>query len=110
MQFLVDANLPRRLCHWLTGLGHQCDHVLDLGLGQASDEVIWVRATQIDTVIVTKDQDFADRVTVTRTGPAVVWLRTGNGATVDLIAMLTPMMPTIEARLASGDRLVELRQ
>jgi hypothetical protein len=31
------------------------------------------------------------------TGPPVLWLRTGNGATRDLLHLLEPIWPTIEA-------------
>ena len=42
-------------------------------------------------------------------GPAVVWIRTGNGTTRDLLAFLDPIWPDIEARLDAGDRLIEVR-
>ena len=110
MRFLIDANLPRRLTAWLAERGHHCEHVLDLGLGQSSDSDLWTLCGQTGATILTKDQDFADRVRATPMGPAVIWLRTGNGTTADLIALLTPLISTIEARLSAGDRLVELRR
>jgi predicted nuclease of predicted toxin-antitoxin system len=30
MKFLVDAQLPRRFCGWLTEAGHDALHTLDL--------------------------------------------------------------------------------
>ncbi len=33
MKFLVDAQLPRRLCIWLRQQGHDAVHTLDLDSG-----------------------------------------------------------------------------
>ena len=30
MKFLVDAQLPRKVCSWLSGFGHEAKHTLDL--------------------------------------------------------------------------------
>lgn len=109
MRFLVDTNLPRALAHRIHSLGHSCEHVLDLGLAQANDREIWQRAAATGAVIVTKDEDFADRVRRTENGPAVVWIRTGNGTNRQLLAYLEPLWPKILMRLDVGDRLVELR-
>ena len=32
MKFLVDAQLPRKVCSWLSDLGHEAKHTLDLPL------------------------------------------------------------------------------
>jgi predicted nuclease of predicted toxin-antitoxin system len=109
LRFLIDTNLPRRLGDWLRTRGHHGEHVLDLGLGQSADNALWVRCRDTATVLVSKDEDFANWVRADRPGPAVVWLRTGNGTTHDLIASLTPVIADIEARLAAGDRLIEVR-
>jgi hypothetical protein len=39
----------------------------------------------------------------------VLWLRTGNGAKRDLLNLLEPLWPMIEARLAAREHLVEVR-
>lgn len=109
MRFLIDTNLPRRLAGWLAGRGHHCEHVLDLGLAQGSDNSIWTRCHEQDFIIVSKDEDFANWVRADRLGPAVLWLRTGNGTVHDLIACLAPIIDGIESRLAAGERLVEVR-
>ena len=109
MRFVIDANLPRRLTAWFAARGHECDHVLDLGLGQGSDSDIWRRCVSMGAIIVSKDEDFANWVRAGRPGPAVVWLRTGNGTARRLVATLTPVISAVEARLTAGDRLVEVR-
>jgi len=107
--FLVDTNLPRRLTAWLQARGHDCEHVLDLGLGQSSDGEIWSRCRATGGVIISKDEDFANWVNAGRPGPAVAWLRTGNGTTARLIDTLSSVFDAVEARLAEGERLIEVR-
>lgn len=109
MRFLVDTNLPRALCAWLRARGHECAHVLDCGLAQSPDTPIWRRAVMEGEIVVSKDEDFADRVRQTTAGPAVLWLRTGNGTNQKLFAVLDPIWSIIEARLRAGERLVEVR-
>jgi hypothetical protein len=41
VKFLVDNQLPIALARFLSSLGVECTHVLDLGLAQASDQKIW---------------------------------------------------------------------
>ncbi|WP_292814948.1 DUF5615 family PIN-like protein, partial [Microbacterium sp.] len=37
MRFLVDAQLPPAMARMLVGLGHQAEHVTDVGPGDATD-------------------------------------------------------------------------
>lgn len=61
MRFLVDAQLPPSLAHWLVEQGHVAEHVADHNLEAASDRAIWDFADAVSAVIVTKDEDFALR-------------------------------------------------
>ncbi len=108
MRFLVDAQLPPGLARWLSGRGHACDHVNDIGLGAVADDLIEAWAREAQAVIWTKDADFADRA---RRGPGlqVVWLRWGNTTNTALRARLTPHFEEIETALAAGEALVEIR-
>lgn len=110
MRFLVDTQLPRRLTAWLRERGHEADHVLDLSLAQAVDDALWVAAMTHGAVIVSKDSDFAQWVADGRAGPQVLWVRTGNGATAELVALLWSVWPAVEAALTRGERLVEIRR
>ena len=44
----------------------------------ASDAAIWDHALASPAVVVTKDEDFAQRKVLSRTGPVVVWIRLPN--------------------------------
>lgn len=73
--------------------------------------MIWDTATEAGEIIVSKDQDFADRARrQARRGTAVLWLRTGNGATSELVKLLDPLLEQIEVRILLGDRLIEVRR
>ncbi len=78
MQFLVDTQLPKSLAFALRAQGYTVEHVLDLNMGQSPDNELWYHAQQASSVIITKDEDFAEWVDSGREGPAIVWLRIGN--------------------------------
>jgi predicted nuclease of predicted toxin-antitoxin system len=109
MRFVIDTNVPRGLTRWLISIGHTAEHVLEIGLAQSHDQAIWRHAASAQAVIISKDEDFAILSRQDQAGPSVVWLRTGNGANAALIARLGPLWPAIVARLAAGDRLIEVR-
>ena len=61
MKFLVDAQLPPALPHWLREAGHEAQAVREVGLREADDSDIWRQASATGAIIVTKDEDFASR-------------------------------------------------
>jgi predicted nuclease of predicted toxin-antitoxin system len=72
MRFLVDAQLPAALARWLAHEGYLAEHVLDLTMATASDRDIWAYAVACGAVIITKDQDFANRRASESAGPSIV--------------------------------------
>ena len=58
MRFLIDNALSFRLAQGLQSMGHDAIHVRDVGLADASDEVIFDFATHEDRIIVSADTDF----------------------------------------------------
>jgi predicted nuclease of predicted toxin-antitoxin system len=109
VRFLLDTNVPKALTKWLIDRGHNAEHVLDLGIGQAADTALWQRASETRAIIISKDEDFADLVRQSPTGPSLLWLRTGNGTARQLLGIIGPLWPTIEERLSTNERLVEVR-
>jgi len=108
MRFLVDAQLPAALARWLTAQGHQSEHVGDIDLQAASDEAIWDRALHDGAVIVTKDEDFAQRKTMAPGGPAVVWVRLPNTRRRELLVWFGTVLPEVMAALERGETLIEV--
>ena len=109
MNFLVDAQLPPALCALLNAQGHTVWHVVDIGCQKAVDRVIWDEADKRQATVVTKDEDFASRAAMKTEGPAVVWVRVGNCSNDALLKWFEHLLPEIVTRLASGERLIEVR-
>lgn len=108
MRWLVDAQLPPALARRIESLGYHAEHVQDCGLRDADDSVIWSYALGCDAVIITKDEDFAVRSYASKIAPVLVWLRIGNCSKKALFAWFEPLLPQIESRLQSGDKLIEI--
>ena len=107
MKFLVDAQLPPGLCDGLATLDHEAVHVGDLGLGVASDRIIADFAAAGDWILVSKDEDFLALRLPDRFG--LLWLRCGNTTNAALRAWLAPRWAQVEALLAAGERMIEVR-
>lgn len=58
MKFLIDNQLPKALAEHLSRRGHDCQHVLDVGLANASDIAIGRYAEAQERILITKDEDF----------------------------------------------------
>jgi predicted nuclease of predicted toxin-antitoxin system len=52
MRFLIDAQLPRRLCTWLREAGHDVIHTLDLPLGNATPDSVVLSIAQAENRVV----------------------------------------------------------
>jgi predicted nuclease of predicted toxin-antitoxin system len=108
VRFIVDAQLPPALARYLVELGHQAEHVLDLGLESSSDADIWDFAAENSAVIVTKDGDFKVMRAALGDGPSVVWIRIGNTTTPALFETLAPALDAIFAALEAGEAIIEI--
>lgn len=104
MRFMVDAQLPPALA----SLGEEAIHVLDVGLLDASDSVIWEFALENNWVIITKDDDFQFRASVTSQPPQIIWVRVGNCTKQRLIEIFNMHWQAIKDELDAGVLLVEV--
>ena len=107
MKFLVDAQLPPDLAKWLRARGHEAAAVREIGLREASDREIWDYAVASQTVIITKDEDFA-LLANRHAAATVMWVRYGNLSNRVLLARLDAVWTQAEAHLDSGLTLIEL--
>lgn len=109
MRFLVDAQLPPALALWLREAGHDAQHVEEMNLRDAEDTPIWRYALEHQTILITNDEDFAERARQTNNAPVIVWLRIGNASNRALQRWFMPQLPQILEWIEQGVRVLEIR-
>lgn len=109
MKLLIDNQLPMQLAIHLRGRGHECEHVLDLGLDEANDLDLWTRAGQAGQVVVSKDDDFVFLASRPGDIGRLIWVRLGNCRNPALIAAFDRVHDEVMLALQSGQRIVEIR-
>ncbi|MFN0075614.1 MAG: DUF5615 family PIN-like protein [Prosthecobacter sp.] len=60
MNFLLDANMPRRCLDVIRRHGHKVEHARDIGMGTSPDADIATHVRAHCLALVTRDLDFAD--------------------------------------------------
>ncbi|MCI0467254.1 MAG: DUF5615 family PIN-like protein [Beijerinckiaceae bacterium] len=108
MRFLVDAHLPPALARYLAAQGHEAGHAAGIALGGAKDQAIWDYAARVGAVIVSKDEDIAQRKFFDESGPPVIWIRLLNTRKRELLLWFEPMLPRIIEALERGERIIEI--
>ncbi len=104
MNFLVDAQLPRRLARILTGAGHDAVHTLDLpNANRTTDAEMNAISLQEKRVVITKDTDFVNSFLVSQIPYKLLLVSTGNISNKDLEGLFTPLIPTIVATFQLHD-------
>ena len=109
MNFLVDANLPPRLCDWLRQHNHHATHLHDLQSLRMPDKAVWKLAASRQEIIVSKDMDFREHALIFGKPPQVLLIALGNCSNEELMVILDASWPRIESELSSGMRAVTLR-
>jgi predicted nuclease of predicted toxin-antitoxin system len=109
MKLLVDNQLPIALATYLSSRGHECEHVLDVGLDSADDVLLWERAAKLGQVVVSKDEDFV--ILANRPGDKgrLIWVRLGNCRNAALLAAFDQSHDKVVQAIDAGQRIVELR-
>jgi predicted nuclease of predicted toxin-antitoxin system len=107
MKFLIDAQLPPALCAWLQLRDQEAVHVVEIGMGGASDKLIAEYAIAENLMLISKDEDF-----VFLRHPdhyAFLWLRCGNATNRALTEWLNHRWERVEILLEAGEQFIELR-
>jgi len=65
----------------------------------ASDSAVWDHALRSSSVIITKDEDFAQCKVLTKNGPVVIWIRLPNTRKRDLLGWFATLLPDILAAI-----------
>ncbi len=106
MKFLVDIQLPPRLCDWL--IDHGCDalHASDLESGlNMPDEKLWQYAKQESLIVISKDYDFYERALLYGAPPQVLHISLGNCSNKQLMTTLDKFWSKIAEALKKDTRL-----
>ena len=111
MNWLIDAQLPPRLCAWLNVKGETSRHVSELEAGlRSSDEMIWNHSRNEGMVIVSKDRDFFERSLLYGAPPQVLYINVGNCSNERLMMILEHVWDAITLALKQEHPLVALTQ
>lgn len=96
MNFLVDAQLPRRIATWLNDAGCGCVHTFDLPVGNRTIDDQVIEATDREQrVLITKDADFVDSHLLRGRPAKLLLISTGNISNRELEAIFIPLIPDI---------------
>jgi predicted nuclease of predicted toxin-antitoxin system len=109
MTIWTDAQLSPSLAPWITQtFGVDALAIRDIGLRDASDEIIFQSAKKQDVVVMTKDRDFVELVQRHGHPPKVIWITLGNTSNDHLKLILTSHLMTALAMLDKGESVVEI--
>lgn len=101
MNFLLDAQLPRRLAFLLRERGHEAVHTLDLPrANKTSDHEINDLSVRELRVVVSKDSDFVDSLLLRGQPWKLLSVTTGNIHNRELEALVLGNLETIINGLA----------
>ena len=96
MNFLVDAQLPRRLAYRLRDAGHDALHTLDLPkMNRTTDTEINEISAREHRVVITKDADFVSSFLLARKPYKLLLISTGNITNADLEVLFVPRISAI---------------
>lgn len=108
MKFIVDAQLPEKLKHWLNENGHDAIHTNDLPEKHlTSDLVIIEIAEREKRIVISKDSDFYKYNLINRIPEKVLFITMGNIINKKLIRLFELNFSTIENYFNSGSKVIE---
>jgi predicted nuclease of predicted toxin-antitoxin system len=117
MKFLLDQGLPRSTVGHLQALGHEAEHVGNLGMATATDEVILAEGKSRSAIVVTLDSDFHALLALSNaSSPSVIRIRMQGLKGKNVATILEQVVEATEQELIAGaavtvtDRRLALRR
>ena len=108
MNFLIDANLPRRLVSIFQERGHDAVHTLELPEGNATvDAALLDYSEKNNCVITTKDSDFITSFWLQNRPTKLLLISTGNIRNAELETLLIANFDQLISALTEN-RYIEL--
>lgn len=96
MSLLFDQNISFRIVKKIQQIFPNSKQIKELGLENYSDNEIWKFAKNKGYTIVTFDGDFFEISNLKGHPPKIIWLRTGNTTTENIIEILKLKEETIK--------------
>jgi len=88
VSLLFDQNISFRIIQKIKEDFPNSKQVRELGLEESSDDKIWKFAKENNYTVVTFDSDFFEISNLKGHPPKIIWLRTGNTTTKNIIEIL----------------------
>jgi predicted nuclease of predicted toxin-antitoxin system len=106
VNFLVDAQLPRRLAGHLRAAGHDALHTLDIPAGnRTKDRDINERSVREQRVVITKDENFVNSLLLSRRPYKLLLISIGNIGNAELEAVFVPIIPLLSSLFIEYDSI-----
>lgn len=110
MRVLVDAQLPKRLAHFLSTLDMDAKHTFELPKQNSTpDQEIIELADKEERIVVTKDNDFLDNYILQGQPQKLLIVSTGNINNNDLIRLFEQNIETIKS-LFEENTVIEINE
>jgi len=108
MKYLIDAQLPRRLCLALQEMGYDSIHTLNLDdQNRTKDRDINSISLNEKRVVISKDVDFIDSALISEKPYKLLYVATGNISNNNLLKLFSKHFREID-QLFVSHRLIEL--
>ena len=89
MKLLFDQNISFRIVKLLSKSFEDCEHLSECNLLNSEDSQIWTYAKEHKYSIVTFDSDFYDISLIKGHPPKIIWIRTVNSSTKEIVKLLS---------------------
>jgi predicted nuclease of predicted toxin-antitoxin system len=108
MKFLLDAQLPKKLCEFFKWKRYDSLHTLDLpDRNRTKDSQINEISIKQKRVVISKDLDFIESLLISNKPYKLIYVSTGNITNKELIELFSKNIEKI-VELISKNRLIEL--
>ena len=108
MKLLIDNQLPLALAVHLRRRGHDCTHVAEIGLDEATDLDVWNHAARDNSVLISKDEDFVFLANRPKETGKLIWVRLGNCRNQALLTKFDQVHDALIFAIDAGQRIVEI--